>query len=244
MYLQMDPLNNPLRTRPIQTGNEMSIVLYLNWQFRIIDDQDRWSGSGSVPTGIQTQSDGPEPFLTLCMAIILQETVDRDLTVQDILPEAFTSQSSMNSCLRRGEAAYGTYAQIWSASIDEMLCTQSPLIWSQRQHDENERNKKTIHTGHWGTYASEVYCRYCSVFGLEWCIPNQVQLVKLGYRKIQASESGMDCRSEWYLNFNYWPGNTWQHLLQHLYKYPCHVSASNALRCRSEVHPNNNDMPV
>jgi len=64
----MDPLYNPLRTRPIQTGREMSIELYLNRQFWSIDDLDRQSGSGLVWTQTHIRSDDPEPLLTLPLA--------------------------------------------------------------------------------------------------------------------------------------------------------------------------------
>jgi len=65
MYLQIDPLEDPLRTRPIQIGREMSIKPYPNWQFGFIDDPDRQSGDGAVSTQTRTWSDGPEPLLTL-----------------------------------------------------------------------------------------------------------------------------------------------------------------------------------
>jgi len=61
----MDLLYNPLKTRPIQTGREMSMEPYPNRQFGFIDDSDRQSGSGSVPTRTWTWSDGPDPSLTL-----------------------------------------------------------------------------------------------------------------------------------------------------------------------------------
>jgi len=54
MNLQMDPLYNPLGTRPIQTGREMSMEPCPNRQFGFIDDPDRQSGSGSVPTHTRT----------------------------------------------------------------------------------------------------------------------------------------------------------------------------------------------
>jgi hypothetical protein len=38
---------------------------YPNRQLGSIDDPDRQSGSGSVPTCIWTRSDGPDPLLTL-----------------------------------------------------------------------------------------------------------------------------------------------------------------------------------
>jgi len=63
--LQMDPLYNPLGTRPIQMGREMSMEPYPNRQFGFIEDPDRQSGSGSVLTCTRTRSDGPDPLLTL-----------------------------------------------------------------------------------------------------------------------------------------------------------------------------------
>ena len=65
MHLQMDPLENPLRTRPIQTDREMSIEPYPNRQFGCIDGPDRQFGDGSVLIWTETRSDGPEPVLTL-----------------------------------------------------------------------------------------------------------------------------------------------------------------------------------
>jgi len=65
MNLQMDPLYNPLRTHPIQTGREMSMDPYPNRQFGFIDNPDRQSGSSLVPTRTRTRSDNPDPLLTL-----------------------------------------------------------------------------------------------------------------------------------------------------------------------------------
>jgi hypothetical protein len=71
MYLQMDPLEDTLRTRPIQMGWEMSIEPYPKRQFRNIDDPDRQFGDGSVLTRTLTRSDGPEPLLTLAAVLRL-----------------------------------------------------------------------------------------------------------------------------------------------------------------------------
>jgi len=65
MNLQTDPLDNLLRTHPIQMGWEISSEVYLNWQFRGIDDPGCQFGDGSVPTETRTRSDGLEPLLTL-----------------------------------------------------------------------------------------------------------------------------------------------------------------------------------
>jgi len=40
MYLQMDPLEDPLKTRPIQTGREISIEPYPNRQSGFTDHPD------------------------------------------------------------------------------------------------------------------------------------------------------------------------------------------------------------
>jgi len=61
----MDPLNNPLRTRPIPMGREMSMEMYPNRQFGFIYNLDRQSGSGSDLTCSLTRSDGPDPLLTI-----------------------------------------------------------------------------------------------------------------------------------------------------------------------------------
>ena len=61
----MDPLCDPLTTRPIQTGWEFTMEPYPSGQFGFIDDPDRQFGNGSVWTRTRTQSDGPEPLLTL-----------------------------------------------------------------------------------------------------------------------------------------------------------------------------------
>ena len=61
----MDPLENQLRTRPIEMGTEMVIKPYPNQQFRFIGNPDRQFGDGLVPTWTRTRSDRPEPLLTL-----------------------------------------------------------------------------------------------------------------------------------------------------------------------------------
>jgi hypothetical protein len=54
MYVQMDPLENPLSTRPIQMGREMLIELYPTQRFYFIDNLDAKFGDGSVLTWIRT----------------------------------------------------------------------------------------------------------------------------------------------------------------------------------------------
>jgi hypothetical protein len=54
MYLQMDPLANPVRTRPIETSWERSIEQYPNQQFEFIDDPDPLIAQDPVPTQTQT----------------------------------------------------------------------------------------------------------------------------------------------------------------------------------------------
>jgi len=63
----MDPLGDPLTTRPIQTGWEFTMEPYPSGQFGFIDDPDRQFGNGSVWTRTRTRSDRPEPWLTLGM---------------------------------------------------------------------------------------------------------------------------------------------------------------------------------
>jgi hypothetical protein len=61
----MDPLCDPLTTRPIQTGWEFTMEPYQSGQFGFIDDPDGQVGNGSVWTRTPTRSNGPEPLLTL-----------------------------------------------------------------------------------------------------------------------------------------------------------------------------------
>ena len=63
--LQMDPLCDPLTTRPIPTGWEICIEPYPNRRFGCVDNPDRQFGNSSVLTRTRTRSDGPEPLLTL-----------------------------------------------------------------------------------------------------------------------------------------------------------------------------------
>jgi hypothetical protein len=65
MNLLMDPLGDPLTTRPIQTGWEFTMEPYPSGQFGFIDNLDRQFANGSVWTQTRTRSDGPEPLLTL-----------------------------------------------------------------------------------------------------------------------------------------------------------------------------------
>jgi hypothetical protein len=65
MNLSMDPLGNPLTTRPIQTGWEFTMEPYPSGQFGFIDVPDRQFGNGLVRTWTQTRSDSTEPLLTL-----------------------------------------------------------------------------------------------------------------------------------------------------------------------------------
>jgi hypothetical protein len=50
----MDPLGDPLTTRPIQTGWECTMQLYLWGQFGFIVDPDGQFGNGLVWTRTQT----------------------------------------------------------------------------------------------------------------------------------------------------------------------------------------------
>jgi len=68
----MDPLGDPLTTRPIQTDWEYTMEPYPSGQFGLIDHQDRQFGNGSVWTRTRTRSDGLDPFLTLAVGLIGQ----------------------------------------------------------------------------------------------------------------------------------------------------------------------------
>jgi len=61
----MDPLGDPLTTRPIQTGGKFTIEPYPIWQWGFIYNLDRQFGNSLGWTRTRTRSDGPEPLLTL-----------------------------------------------------------------------------------------------------------------------------------------------------------------------------------
>jgi len=71
----MDPLCDPLTTRPIQMRCEFTMELYPSGQFGFIDDPDRQFGNGTVWTRTWTRSDGPEPLLTLVVAASIGKIV-------------------------------------------------------------------------------------------------------------------------------------------------------------------------
>jgi hypothetical protein len=56
----MNLLRNPLATRLYQTYWEISVELYMNWQFGCIDNLHHHFGNCLVSTQIQTSSDSPE----------------------------------------------------------------------------------------------------------------------------------------------------------------------------------------
>jgi len=78
MSLQMDPLDNPLSTRPIETGREFSIEPYPNGRFRFIDNPDRQYGASSVLARTRTRSDGPELLLTLSLSDLASSKDEED----------------------------------------------------------------------------------------------------------------------------------------------------------------------
>jgi hypothetical protein len=61
----MDPLGDPLTTRPILTGWEFTMEAYPSGEFGFINDPDDQFGNRSVWTPNRTQSDSPESLLTL-----------------------------------------------------------------------------------------------------------------------------------------------------------------------------------
>jgi len=67
----MEPLGDPQTTRPIQTGWDFACEPYPSWRFGFIDNPGRQFGNSSVCTRTQTQSNSPEPLLTLIMTIML-----------------------------------------------------------------------------------------------------------------------------------------------------------------------------
>jgi len=61
----MDPLGDPLTTRRIQTGWELTIEPYPSCRFGFIGNPDHHFGNGSSWTRTRTWCDSPAPLLTL-----------------------------------------------------------------------------------------------------------------------------------------------------------------------------------
>jgi len=80
MNVQTDPLDNPLTTRSIWIGWELSIKQYLKSHFGLIDNLDRVFGDGSVLTLTWTRSGSTEPLLLLHMTKQLDCTISIDST--------------------------------------------------------------------------------------------------------------------------------------------------------------------
>jgi hypothetical protein len=128
----MNPLYNLLKTRPIQTGREMSMEPYPNGQFGFIDDPDRQSGSGSVLTRTRTRSDGPDPLLTLIMT---WQFISKLTLIQ--LP--WMSPNSLSYCLQVSKVLashcespnslnYGIGVQIWVHTLIIFRCTKNSFL--------------------------------------------------------------------------------------------------------------------
>jgi len=84
MNVKTDALDNLLIPRPIQTGWELSIEPYLNWQVGIIENADCKFGDTSVPTRTRIQSGGLEPLLTLHVTHIVIMLVTQLISHTDI----------------------------------------------------------------------------------------------------------------------------------------------------------------
>jgi len=78
MNLWMDPLGDPLTTRPIQMSWEFTIEPYPSWQCGFIDNPDRQSANGVCWTRTRTQIHRPEPFLTLGWWDVADNIRERD----------------------------------------------------------------------------------------------------------------------------------------------------------------------
>jgi len=120
MYFQMDLLYNLLRTDPIQTGREMSMERYLNQQFGLIDNLDRQSGTGSVPTRTRTRSDGPEPLLTLIKGTSVSPTLSVDSTsIRTLLSTSIFPYLCLPPPV--GSVHFGIEAFQWGIPVKAML---------------------------------------------------------------------------------------------------------------------------
>jgi len=129
----MDPLGDPLITRPIRTGWEFAIEPYPNWRFGFIDNPDRQFGNGSGWTRTRTRTDGPEPLLTLPGG---RETFN--------FPSDGTRFSqSRQSRLEHPRVSDGNYSCCWWAYTQYSIhpIQHSPSTVSTRHHVERVQHQ-------------------------------------------------------------------------------------------------------
>ena len=141
----MDPLGDPLTTRPIQTGWEFTMEPYPSRQFKFIDDPDRQFGNGSVWTRTRTQSDGPEPLLTLVKGMRnpreTWETLKPAWTPLDLISADRTSFASSvladprrTKHLRHTSPSLVTTAHNWTIQMMQSLIKISTRKYSHHCH--------------------------------------------------------------------------------------------------------------
>jgi hypothetical protein len=156
----MDPLGGLLTTRPIQTGWEISIEPYPNWQFGCVDNPDNQFGNSSVLARTRTRSDGPEPLLTLCTrrcSLSNLHTWDGEMQLNTSMGEttsteqlSWLSRQSFNSsqkmmplhvCLHHVESV----CRLLIASPENCKCHKWPInkevvIWGYASKNPGQRN--------------------------------------------------------------------------------------------------------
>jgi len=99
MNLQTDPLDNQPRTHWIPRDWEISIELYLNWQFGCIGDPDRQFGNGFVRTATLTWSDSPGQLLTPQGIHYLNDIIQCCGILQSLSTPAVGKLSNHSDCL-------------------------------------------------------------------------------------------------------------------------------------------------
>jgi hypothetical protein len=85
MNVQMDSLENPLKTRLIRTGWKLTIEQYLNWQVGRVDTVERLAANAAVLIWTQTWSIDEEKLPTLLEGhdcVNLEATIERVWTLK------------------------------------------------------------------------------------------------------------------------------------------------------------------
>jgi len=126
----MDPLGDPLRTRPIEMGWDISIEPYRNWLLRWIDNPEWQFVNGLVLTQTRTRSDSPEPLPTWVHTPETSESILRLSVlkhVSKIKIWLFTASNLSSESSLFSVHAFIPCSPCWATS-DSWFWTQSGLV--------------------------------------------------------------------------------------------------------------------
>jgi len=140
MNLQIDLLDNSLRTRPNKTRWETAIKRYRNWRFGCIESPDRQFGICLVLHWARSGSDGLEPLLTLhvdqpcILCRLVSHLIPQLQQCQGVLECCFRAPMTKSLCFQLVSKHLEAPARIWvaiqSCCLIQWWCRKSlTLCW-------------------------------------------------------------------------------------------------------------------